>query len=151
MVLERFADMRYLGQEHTVKVPFPTGNVDAQALSEAVERFHETHEREYTYRLTSPVELVNYHVVGFGLVLKPELAKLTSTGRRPADGRRGTRRVDFDAHGVHTTAIYERKGLEPGMNISGPAIIEEPATTIVVFPGQEARVDDYGNLRIYAH
>ena len=151
LVLERFADMRYLGQEHTVKVPFPTGNVDAQALSEAVERFHETHEREYTYRLTSPVELVNYHVVGFGLVPKPELAKLTSTGRRPADARRGTRRVDFDAHGVHTTAIYERKGLEPGMNISGPAIVEEPATTIVVFPGQEARVDDYGNLRIHAH
>src|SRR5216683_7264682 len=53
LVLQRFADMRYLGQEHTVKVPFPTGRVDAQAFSSAVERFHETHEREYTYRLTS--------------------------------------------------------------------------------------------------
>jgi N-methylhydantoinase A len=151
LVLQRFADMRYLGQEHTVKVPFPTGNVDAQPFSKAVERFHETHEREYTYRLTSPVELVNYHVVGFGLVPKPELAKLTSTGRRPADAMRGTRRVDFDAHGVHTAAIYERKGLEPGMNITGPAIVEEPATTIVVFPGQQAMVDEYGNLRIHAH
>lgn len=151
LALQRFADMRYLGQEHTVKVPFPSGRVDAQAFSNAVERFHETHEREYTYRLSSLVELVNYHVVGFGLVPKPELAKLTATGRRPADVMRGRRSVDFDTHGVHTTAIYERKGLEPGMDIGGPAIVEEPATTIVVFPGQQATVDDYGNLRIHAH
>jgi N-methylhydantoinase A len=125
--------------------------VDEQAFKDAVERFHETHEREYTYRLTSPVELVNHHVVGFGLVPKPELAKLATTGRRPAEAMRGRRRIDFDAHGVHTTAIYERKGLEPGMEITGPAIVEEPATTIVVFPGQQATVDDYGNLRIHAH
>jgi N-methylhydantoinase A len=62
---------------------------------------------------------------------------------------RGKRTVDFDTHGVHTTAIYERNRLEPGMEIDGPAIVEEPATTIVVFPGQQAKVDDYGNLRIH--
>jgi N-methylhydantoinase A len=64
---------------------------------------------------------------------------------------RGKRTVDFDAHGVHTTAIYERNRLESGMEINGPAIVEEPATTIVVFPGQQAKVDDYGNLHIHAH
>ena len=150
LVLQRFADMRYLGQEHTVRVAFPSGTVDAAAFGVAVERFHETHEREYTYRLPSLVELVNYHVVAFGLVPKPELAKLSATGRRPADAMRGKRTVDFDTHGVHTTAIYERNRLEPGMEIDGPAIVEEPATTIVVFPGQRAAMDDYGNLRIHA-
>ena len=151
LVLQRFADMRYLGQEHTVRVPFPSGRVDADTFGIAVERFHETHEREYTYRLPSLVELVNYHVVAFGLVSKPELAKLSATGRRPADAMRGKRTVDFDTHGVHTAAIYERNRLEPGMEIDGPAIVEEPATTIVVFPGQQGTVDDYGNLRIHAH
>jgi N-methylhydantoinase A len=151
LVLQRFADMRYLGQEHTVRVPFPSGTVDAEAFGVAVERFHETHEREYTYRLPSLVELVNYHVVAFGLVPKPELAKLSTTGRRPSDAMRGKRTVDFDTNGVHATAIYERNRLEPGMEIDGPAIVEEPATTIVVFPGQKAMVDDYGNLRIHAH
>jgi N-methylhydantoinase A len=131
-------------------VAFPSGTVDAEAFGVAVERFHETHEREYTYRLPSLVELVNYHVVAFGLVPKPELAKLSATGRRPADAMRGKRTVDFDTHGVHTTAIYERNRLEPGMEIDGPAIVEEPATTIVVFPGQQTKVDDYGNLRIHA-
>lgn len=150
LITQRFADMRYLGQEHTVRVPFPSGKVDAEALRVAVERFHETHEREYTYRLTSLVELVNYHVVAIGLVPKPEVAKLAATGRRPAEAMRGKRTVDFDTHGVHATSIYERNRLEPGMEIGGPAIIEEPATTIVVFPGQQAEVDDYGNLRIHA-
>lgn len=149
LVLERFADMRYLGQEHTVKVRVPSGAVDARALSSAVESFHEAHEREYTYRLTSPVELVNYHVVGFGVVPKPELAKLKATGRRPEDAMRGKRTVDFDTHGVHIAAIYERSLLEPGMEIGGPAVVEEPATTIVIFPGQQAKVDDYGNLHIH--
>jgi N-methylhydantoinase A len=37
------------------------------------------------------------------------------------------------------------------MKITGPAIVEEPATTIVIFPGQQATVDEYGNLRIHAH
>ena len=150
LVVQRFADMRYLGQEHTVRVPFPSGKVDGDAFRVAVERFHQAHEREYTYRLTSLVELVNYHVVAFGLVPKPELAKLAATGRRPADAMRGKRAVDFDTHGIHTTSIYERNRLEPGMEIGGPAIIEEPATTIVVFPDQQATVDDYGNLRIHA-
>jgi N-methylhydantoinase A len=150
LLLQRFADMRYLGQEHTVRVPFPSGKVDAETFRVVIERFHETHEREYTYRLTSLVELVNYHVVAFGLVPKPELAKLPATGRKPGGAMRGKRTVDFDTHGNHTAAIYERSRLEPGMEIDGPAIVEEPATTIVVFPGQQATVDDYGNLRIRA-
>jgi len=149
LVLQRFADMRYLGQEHTVKVSFPSGTVDGHSISDPVERFHEAHQREYTYRLSSPVELVNYHLVAFGLVPKPELAKLKRTGRQLKDALRSQREVDFDTHGVHVTAIYERELLEPGMDITGPAVVEEPATTIVIFPGQHATVDDYGNLHIH--
>jgi N-methylhydantoinase A len=56
--------------------------------------------------------------------------------------------VDFDDAGVRTATIYERALLEPEMTLEGPAIIEEPATTIVVFPEQPVRVDQYGNLHI---
>ncbi len=148
LVLQRFADMRYKGQEHTVKVILPTGTIDAHALSDGVDRFHQAHEREYTYRLSSPIELVNYHLVGFGLVPKPELAKLERTGRQAEAAMRGRRSVDFDTYGVHTSAIYERGLLEPGMDIAGPAIVEEPAATIVLLPMQHATVDEYGNLHI---
>jgi N-methylhydantoinase A len=99
--------------------------------------------------LDSPVELVNYHLVANGLVQKPELAKLERTGRTAEDAIRERREVDFDTHGVHRTTIYDRVSLEPDVTLSGPAIVEEPATTIVVFPGQRAEVDDYGNLHLH--
>jgi N-methylhydantoinase A len=38
--------------------------------------------------------------------------------------------------------------LGPGASMAGPAVIEEPATTIVVFPDQSARIDAYGNVII---
>jgi N-methylhydantoinase A len=149
VVFHRYADMRYLGQEHTVKVPILGQITEEQTISEVTRRFHEEHEREYTFRLDSPVELVNYHVVAYGLVQKPELAKLARTGRTVDEASRGQRDVDFDTRGRHQATIYERALLEPEMRFEGPAIVEEPATTIVVFPGQQVTVDSYGNLHIH--
>lgn len=146
--VRRQADLRYLGQEHTVKVDAPVGDFDATAVQELIQRFHEAHEREYTFRLESPVELVNFHLVAYGTVSKPEIAKLASTGAALGDAIKGERDVDFDVAGIHRAKTYERARLEPGMELDGPAVIEEPATTIVVFPRQHVRVDDYGNLHI---
>ena len=64
---ERHADMRYLGQEHTVKVALPEGSINAAAVTELLERFHQVHEQTYTFRLETPVELVNFHVTAFGI------------------------------------------------------------------------------------
>ena len=148
IALERFADMRYAGQEHTVKVPFPAGPVTAESIAEANSRFHGAHEREFTFRLGSPVVIVNFHLVATGAVDRPEPGHLPKTGRRPEDALRGTRRVDFDVDGVHQTPIYERAHMEPDMRLDGPAIVEEPDTTIVVLPDQTLSVDDFGNLHI---
>jgi N-methylhydantoinase A len=147
LLFERYADMRYVGQEHTVKVRLPNGD-GLDALDVGVQRFHQSHEREYSYRLASPVELVNYHLVALALVSKPELMPLGRTGKGVETAVRGRRSVDFDDAGVRTATIYERALLEPEMTLEGPAIIEEPATTIVVFPEQPVRVDQYGNLHI---
>ncbi len=56
----RSLDMRYHGQEHTVRVPVPSGRID---LAELNERFHALHEQAYTFRLDSAIEIVNFHVV----------------------------------------------------------------------------------------
>jgi N-methylhydantoinase A len=150
LAFNRYADMRYLGQEHTVKVPFPSGEVRTEELDEAARRFHEVHEREYAFRLDSPVEVVNYHLAAYGAVQKPDVATLVRTGRTATDAIKGRREVDLDAHGVHQADIYDRAMLEPGAEFSGPAVVEEPATTIVILPSQRVSVDDYGNLHIYA-
>jgi N-methylhydantoinase A len=145
----RFADMRYLGQEHSVKVELPDGAFDAATLAAAIERFHVTHEREYTFRLDLPVEIVNFHVVAFGDVPKHEPERLPVTGRLPVEATNGTRTVDLDEHGVHEAPIYDRDRLEPGMRFAGPCIVEEAAATLVVTPGRLVVVDDYGNLHVH--
>ena len=92
--------------------------------------------------------MVTLHVVAWGRIDKPLLPALAVTGRELEAARKGIRRVDFDAHGLHETAIYDREMLEPGMEFSCPAIVEEPATVSVVLPGQHVRVDNFGNLHI---
>jgi N-methylhydantoinase A len=139
---ERYGDLRYLGQEHTVQVPFPDDPVDIAAVNEA---FHALHERAYTFRLDSPIEIVNFHVVGRVATPKPSLASPAVGG---SGQPKGQRMVDFDESGRLETTIYERADLAHGVTIAGPVVIEEPASTTVVYPGQRVTLDPLGNLRI---
>ena len=45
-------------------------------------------------------------------------------------------------------AIYDYNLLEPEMEFSGPAVVEDPRTTVVIFPNQKCHVDKYANLHI---
>ena len=150
MLFQRFADMRYLGQEHTVKVPIPGGEIAAEQVRDVCERFHRLHEHAYTFRLDALIEFVNYHVTGLGVVDKPQLRKVDGANVSMNDARKGTRRVNFDdaARGYQDAAIYERSRLPLGVCIEGPAVIEEPAATTVVFPDQKVHRDEYGFLHI---
>jgi N-methylhydantoinase A len=139
----RAADMRYAGQEHTVRVPAGEGD----ALDEIERRFHDLHEQLYTFRLSTPIEFVNFRVTGVGTVPKPELRRLAGGGEAAAASK-GSRDVDFDALGRREAQVFERALLGPGSELEGPAVVEEPAASTVVFPGQRLRVDDFGNLLI---
>lgn len=146
--IERFADMRYLGQEHTVKVPLPSEKVTENTLPGINDRFHTLHEQTYTFRLETPVELVNYHITAFGRVKKPEIRELNGREGMIDEARKATRRVNFDELGFHEADIYERDSIPVGEPIRGPAVIEEPAATTVVFPDQQLMRDKYGFLHI---
>jgi N-methylhydantoinase A len=148
LAFQRQADMRYVGQEHSVKIDFPASPVGAAEIAQAIAAFHDAHEREYGFRLDVAVEIVNHHLVAFGIVEKAKLARLEPDGGTAEDALCGRRRVDFDDAGIHDTMIYDRTLLGPGAAIAGPAVIEEPATTIVVLPDQSATIDEYGNVTI---
>jgi N-methylhydantoinase A len=75
-------------------------------------------------------------------VRKPELVRVASNG----DAVKGMRAVDFDELGRHEARIYERAGLGAGALVRGPAVVEEPAASTVVFPGQTLRADERGIL-----
>jgi N-methylhydantoinase A len=148
MVFQRFADMRYMGQEHTVKVPIPGGELTEKEMQEINERFHQLHEHAYTFRLESPVELVNFHLTALGQVEKPKITRLNKDETRSVEEAfKGERQVMFDDT-FQATPTYERDRLPVGATLSGPLIVEEPAATTVVFPGQRLSVDEYGFLHI---
>jgi len=148
IMFQRFADMRYMGQEHTVKVPIPEGRIEARHIPEINERFHQLHEQAYTFRLESPLELVNYHLIVFGTVEKPDLSKVNGEGLSLASAKKGERRVNFDELGYHNSPIFERDLFPLGEVVRGPMVIEEPASTTVVFPDQKVMRDEYGFLHI---
>jgi N-methylhydantoinase A len=141
----RAVDMRYAGQEHTVRVPV----ADGDELEEIERRFHDLHEQLYTFRLSTPIEFVNFRVTAYGTVPKPELPRLSGGGDAAAASK-GSRDVDFDALGRLEAHVFERGLLGPAAELEGPAVVEEPAASTVVFPGQRLRVDEFGNLVIEA-
>jgi N-methylhydantoinase A len=146
--LVRHAKLRYENQEHSVEVPMPEGDVGAELIAATIADFHERYEREYTYRLEAPVELVGVHVVATATVGKLEPARRETTGRSLAETKKGERDVDYAPDDVLRAAIYDGARLEPGMRGEGPAVIETAGTTIVVRPADRFSIDDYGNVHL---
>lgn len=139
---ERMADMRYQGQEHTVRVPVAA--LTAQAMADG---FHGLHERAYTFRLDSAVEFVNFQVTAVVPQEAVDLGRLAPAASAPA-APKGRRRVYFGAEGWVETAIYERDGMAADQAIAGPCIVEEPAASTVVPPGMRVRREPLGNLLV---
>ena len=146
--MERYADMRYWGQEHTVKVPLHNSRVDEAALQALIAAFHDLHEQTYTFRLDTPTELVNYHVTAFGRVSTPDIPKVQENHLTLEGAGKGQRMVCFDTAEFQEAKIYERDRLPLQVTIPGPAVIEEHSATIVIFPQQSFRRDDFGFIHI---
>jgi N-methylhydantoinase A len=142
LVFEHLAEMRYRGQEHTVRVSLAASKHDWD------ERFGAAYEKLYQLRLDLPVELVTFHVIAHGLIEKPPVPT-RPTSDLPLDAaRKGVRRIDFAAEGSHEADVLDRDKLGAGMAVEGPAAIEESGAVTILAPGQRAVVDGHGNLVI---
>jgi len=142
-----YADLRYTGQEHYVKVELPNFSKNTP-LDEIINNFHEAHKKQYSFSLDTKVELVNFHLVAEIEVDKPDFPKLKVSGKSVEEAIFSHQDVDFDDLGKRNTPFYNRDLLEPDMLIKGPAVIAENATTTLVTPIQQLTVDIYGNLII---
>lgn len=143
IAIERYLDLRYVGQSYELVVPFD-GEVPA-----AVAAFHAAHERRFGYSDSAEqVQVVNCRVKARGRAQPPTIE------RRPVDERAApmpaaTRPVVFADDGeaaARETPIYDRATLLPGARVDGPAIVTQYDTTTVLPPGWRARVDAVGNL-----
>jgi N-methylhydantoinase A len=142
---ERFARLRYVGQEHSLEVAVGDGPIDEGLLARLRAAFDVASVETYAFRLPTAVELVEARVSVSAERSEP-IEWTTETA--PAPELR-PRDVDLDEHGgVQRVTVVERRALQPGDRLAGPCIVEEPATTVLVLPGQSVTMDGLANLVI---
>lgn len=144
--IEYFGEARYLAQVWELDTPIPGDRFRSQTdLDAYLKNFHDVHERVFAVRdEASAVETVSWK------------ARLTVDVGRPQIGgkviasnitlpRAALRKCYFDEAGFVPTPIYKATDLRPGHKISGPAIIEEATTTLVVNPKTGVSISGFGN------
>ncbi len=148
---ELLVEARYRAQVWELDTPLPATRIrgpdDIAALAEA---FHQAHERVYAVRdAGSPIEFVNWKGrIAISLFAPPPPPDLVA---EPYDPSPDTHRACYFAEtGARAlTPIFRGSVLRPGARIAGPAIIEEPTTTIVVTPGLSAALSAAGNYILH--
>jgi len=144
VLVRRFAEVRYAGQSYELSVPMPS-NGAGPLLPAVTDAFHELHERVYGHcDRAAQIEIVAVRTVHTLPVAEPALTPPTGAGT-VADALIEERPAWFEAAGGYVaTPRYERGRLPVGAELDGPAVLEQTDTTVVVHPGQRARVDASG-------
>ena len=147
--LERSLDMKFRRQVHNVRIPVPAGDLEEKSMESLVASFEQAYEKIYgkgtSYRKAG-VEVSNFIVTATTKTYKPKLKEEEPDGASPQSARAGERQVYFD--GFIATPVFNMELLRPGNNIAGPAVVESPATSLLLHPGQTATVDRYRNLLV---
>ncbi|MEM9793905.1 MAG: hydantoinase/oxoprolinase family protein [Pseudomonadota bacterium] len=144
-------DMAYVGQTHTVAVPIDIeilhGTVQAPTVQAIAAAFDQVYTVAYGRLLSGGVRrIINIRSAVIGERPKFDLAALApSAGATLARAQRGQRPVHFGSQ-WYETQVYTRLDLPIGSCISGPAILEQADTTLLIEPGFTGTVDRFGNV-----
>jgi N-methylhydantoinase A len=150
MVVQRYLDMRYVGQEHAVTVEISAAALKSPNKALIKAAFDRAHEERYGRGSPNEAaEIVSIRSAISGVMKKPKLEKIAMGKTKPlVAALRGKRRAYFGSAGWCLTPVYQRDRLLANNTVHGPALIEEHATTTVVQPGDLLKVDAYGNLHL---
>ena len=145
-------DMLYLGQTHTVAVRLPVGLEDIKSsLNTNVIRtaFENTYEKVFGRLLHNiGIRVLNLRVTVIGRRPKFDLSILGPSGDYTIEEAKiDSRKVWFEGK-WRQTDVYSRLNLPKEQVVSGPALLEQPDTTIFIDPDLEGKVDQFGNLII---
>lgn len=142
-------DMRYDRQNYEITVPLKGQLLNGDTLEKAVEDFHKAHERAYGYRNDEGrIKFVSFRVAAVGMIEKPQLKEYPADPDAKAPEPFTKRRVLFQGcEDFVETGIYKREDFVPGACLTGPAVIEQMDTTIVIPPGWSVSTDGFMNLK----
>jgi N-methylhydantoinase A len=146
VMLSFSADLRYVGQFNEVEVSGFKGSVIDESVWQAlVDDFHGIHDERYGYSLPQgEVELINIRLTATGLTEKPVHHKHASGGTDASHAKKGEREAWFE-NSMQMVSVYDGLMMQAGNVLDGPAIVEQPTTTIVVPVGTSLSCDDWGN------
>jgi N-methylhydantoinase A len=147
-ILRRAADLRFVGQGYELITELPPGPYDARMEAAIREAFLSGYERVFSRRpAVAAIEIINIRVSATGSTagssLDPEVPKAAQ-----GDPRTGTRRARF-GQAEYEVPVLDRRRLAAGTEITGPAIVEEAMSTLLIPPGARAMVEAGGNIAIH--
>ena len=153
-VILRSVDMRYRYQVNELNVPVSaSGPLREAELEQLYSRFDELYEQSYGKGSGYPEagkEMLSLRVTAIGKLAKPTVHKHAVEPGDVREALKEGRAVYFEEYGDFTaTDIYDFGRLSAGANITGPAIIETPVTTIVVNPNDHAEMDEFRNIVLH--
>ena len=138
-------DIRYVGQDHYLRVYVDMDNLEPTRIRKDFNRLHEK-----TYGYATPefdVEMVNIRIFAIGKTVRPELPIYPRRNGCSSATPKAHRALYFDGDDVDTN-IYAIEDLMADDVIDGPCVIEDPRSTIIIMPEQTARVDAFRNVII---
>jgi N-methylhydantoinase A len=146
-VFQRYLDIRYAGQEFALSVPINQLEMERGDGAGIRQAFDLLHERQFTYHAADqPVEIVNVRLIAVGKRRPIQLPKVQVKGSKTVPV--GRRPVYLHNPTPLECSIYQRDRLPAGYRITGPAVIQEYASTTLLFPGDNAEVAATGELII---
>jgi N-methylhydantoinase A len=150
LVLTTWADVRYQRQTHQLRVPWRMDAAGRIHLSALVDDFEAMYARTFGAGTGYAAAGIEVSSIGLDATAKParngsETRPIVADRDGTAGGRHdGRRRVWFDDW-IDDTPVVSASELADGATVRGPAVIEMPAATLIVHPGQRAAIDDLGN------
>ena len=147
---QRFAECRYHGQGFELRADIPEGAVTSAVVKRIVENFHSQHRLDYGYAFDDgEVELITIRVIGTEKVKPLEVARIERANGAGIDNAfLYSRPTTFDDGRTVDTPRYDRLQLKAGHRVSGPAVLIQHNSTILVPPEYDCEVSTHGNLLI---
>ncbi|MCB1158865.1 MAG: hydantoinase B/oxoprolinase family protein, partial [Leptospiraceae bacterium] len=136
---ERYVSLQYEGTESAFLLPY----MNYETL---IENYHKEHERTYGYRSEEKNLFINEIRLILRIKLdKPEREKLQMPYRELEP--KGNSLIYFKNSYIQTS-IYMVQELSVGSVISGPVLLVDKNTTVLIEPGSTASVNEYGDIHI---
>lgn len=150
VTVQRLADMRYVGQGHQIVVPLPEGELGPQSQGAIEASFEQVYRQLYGRALDGvPIEGITWRLTALGSGTQVATAAAHALVDGSVEAQKGTRAIYLPEAGEFVEApVYNRYGLRSGSQVTGPAVIEERESTVVIGPRGHCAVDAHGNLRV---